>query len=91
MTTLRLQVAVFGCGSSQYPKFCAAAVSAAEHLERLGAEFAVDPSPATHAILTVLKAGESVFQILLLTKTVVHAYRVAQPLFHALFLRQNTV
>ena len=42
MTTLRLQVAVFGCGSSQYPKFCAAAVSAAEHLERLGAEFAVD-------------------------------------------------
>ena len=25
---------------------------------------AVDPSPATHAILTVLKAGESVFQTL---------------------------
>ena len=49
------------------------------------------PSPATHAILTDLKAGESVFQILLLTKTVVHAYGGAQPLFHALFWRQNTV
>ena len=43
------------------------------------------PSPATHAILTDLKAGESVFQIFLLTKTVFHAYRGAQPLFHALF------
>ena len=32
---------------------------------------AAAPSPATHAILTVLKAGESVFQTLLLTKTVV--------------------
>ena len=32
----------------------------------------VGPSPATHAILTVLKAGESVFQTLLLTKTIVH-------------------
>ena len=32
------------------------------------------PSPATHVILTVLKAGESVFQTLLLTKTVVHTY-----------------
>ena len=31
----------------------------------------VKPSPATHAILTDLKAGESVFQTLLLTKTVV--------------------
>ena len=49
------------------------------------------PSPATHAILTVLKAGESVFQTFLLTKTEVHAYRGAQPLFHALFLCQNTV
>ena len=28
----------------------------------------VEPSPATHAILTVLKAGESVFQIRLRTK-----------------------
>ena len=52
---------------------------------------AVIPSPATHAIFRLLKARESVFQTLLLTKTVVHAYRVAQPLFHALFLRQNTV
>ena len=34
---------------------------------------AVGPSPATHAILTALKAGESVFHTLLLTKTVVHA------------------
>ena len=51
----------------------------------------VPPSPATHAILTVLKAGESVFKTLLLTKTVVHVYRGAQPLFHALFWRQNTV
>ena len=30
------------------------------------------PSPATHAILAQLKAGESVIQTLLLTKTVVH-------------------
>ena len=49
------------------------------------------PSPATHAILTVLKAGESVIQTLLLTKTVVHVYKGAQPLFHALFWCQNTV
>ena len=35
----------------------------------------VMPSPATHAILMVLKARESAFQTLLLTKTVVHAYR----------------
>ena len=49
------------------------------------------PSPATHAILTVLEAGESVIQTLLLAKTVVHVYREAQPLFHALFWRQNTV
>ena len=47
-----------------------------------------EPSPATHAFLTALKAGESVFQTRLLTKTVVHAYREAQPVFHAL---QNTV
>ena len=39
----------------------------------------------------VLKAGESVFQTLLLTKTVVHAYRGAPPLFHALSVRQNNV
>ena len=51
----------------------------------------VAPSPATHAIFRLLKAGESVFQTVLLTKTLVHAYRVAQPLFHALFWRQNTV
>ena len=51
----------------------------------------VEPSPATHAILTVLKAGEGVFQTLSLTKTVVHVHRGAQPLFHALFWRQNTV
>ena len=51
----------------------------------------VYPSPATHAILTFLKAGERVFQTLLLTKTVVHAYRGGQPLFHALFWRQNAV
>ena len=49
------------------------------------------PSPATHAISTVLKAGERMFQTLLVTKTVVHAYRGAQPLFHALFCSQNTV
>ena len=48
------------------------------------------PSPATHAILTLLKAGESVIQTLVLTKTVVHVYR-AQPQFYALFWRQNTV
>ena len=52
---------------------------------------AVLPSPATHASLAQLKAGESVFQTLLLTKTVVHAYRGAKPLFHAMFWRQNTV
>ena len=34
--------------------------------------FTAFPSPATHAILTVLEAGESVFQTRLLTKTVVH-------------------
>ena len=51
----------------------------------------VAPSPATHAILTALKAGESVFQTLLLTKTVFHAYEGAQPLSHALFWCQNTV
>ena len=51
-----------------------------------------DPSPATHAILTVFEtAGERMFQRFLLTKTVVHAYRGAQPLFHALFWRQITV
>ena len=49
------------------------------------------PSPATHAILTVLKAGEHVIHTFLLTKTVVHVYRGAQPLSHALFWCQNTV
>ena len=45
----------------------------------------VQPSPATHAILTVRKAGESVFQPFLWTKTVFRALREAQPLLHALF------
>ena len=44
-----------------------------------------EPTPATLAISTLLKAGESVFQPLLWTKTVFHALRAAQPLFHALF------
>ena len=43
------------------------------------------PSPATHAIFTKLKAGESVLPTLLLTETVFHALRGAQPLFHAIF------
>ena len=43
------------------------------------------PSPATHAILRLLTAGEGVFQTLLLAKTVFHAPRGAQPLFPALF------
>ena len=51
----------------------------------------VAPSPATLAILPVLKAGEGVFQTRLPTKTVLHAYRGAQPLFHAVFWRQNTI
>ena len=45
----------------------------------------VKPRPATHAILTVLKAGESVFQMFLLTQTVFHALRGAQSLFETLF------
>ena len=45
----------------------------------------VNPSPATLAISTLLKAGECVFQPLLWTKTVFHALRGAKPLFHALF------
>ena len=48
----------------------------------------VRPSPATHTILAQLKAGESVNQTRLLTKTVVHVYRRAQPLSHALFWHQ---
>ena len=48
------------------------------------AEPFVGPSPATHAFLTALEAGGSVFQTLLLEKPVCHAYRGAQPLFHAL-------
>ena len=36
------------------------------------------PSPATHAILRPLKAGESVFQTVLLTKTVVHALQLIE-------------
>ena len=35
----------------------------------------VAPSPATHAILALLEAGESVFQMLSVTKTVFHAPR----------------
>ena len=46
---------------------------------------AVRPSPATVAISTLLKAGESVFQQFSWTKTVFHALIRAQPLFHALF------
>ena len=40
---------------------------------------------ASQAEVGPMKAGGSVFQPLLLTKTVFHAYRGAQPLFHALF------
>ena len=43
------------------------------------------PTPATLGMSTLLKAGESVFQPFLWTKTVFHALRGAQPLFHALF------
>ena len=50
------------------------------------AEDGVQPSPATHSILTLLEAGESRFQTLSMTKTVFHALRGAQPLFHVLFL-----
>ena len=46
---------------------------------------AVLPTPATHAISTFLKAGESLFQPRFWTKTVFHALRGAQPLFHAFF------
>ena len=35
---------------------------------------AVTPSPATHAIFRLLKAGESVFQTFLLTKTMFYTY-----------------
>ena len=42
-------------------------------------------SPASHAILTLLEAGESVGRTLLLTRTAFHALRGAEPLFHALF------
>ena len=59
-------------------------------LQELPAQLDVGPSPATHAILTVLKAGERVFQTFLLTKTAVHAYRGARLLYHALFWCQNT-
>ena len=45
----------------------------------------VQPTPATLAMSTVLKAGESAFQPLLWTKTAFHALRGAQPLLHALF------
>ena len=60
------------------------------HFDSVLAQHDRAPQPSDH-VLTVLKAGESVFQTRLLTKTVVHAYRGAQPLFHALFWRQNTV
>lgn len=45
----------------------------------------VGPSPATHAILTLLEAGESGIQPLLLMETVFHALRGAQPVLHAIF------
>ena len=45
----------------------------------------VEPSPATHAILTVLKGGRKRVEDVLLAKTVFDAFRGAQPLFHALF------
>ena len=50
-------------------------------------EECVAPTPATHAISTLLKAGESVFQPFLLTETVIHVLREA----HSLFWRRNTV
>ena len=46
---------------------------------------AVHPSPATHAILTLLEAGESVIQTLLVTKARFHALRGAEILFHLMF------
>ncbi len=52
---------------------------------------AATPTPTTHAILTQLWAGESVFQTHLLTKTVFHSLGGAQPLLHASFWRQSTV
>ena len=45
----------------------------------------VPPSPATHPILRLLKAGESVFHTFLLTITVLCALRGAKPLYLALF------
>ena len=48
-------------------------------------DLSVGPTLATLAISTLLKAGESVCQPLLWTKTVFHALRGAQPLFHAIF------
>ena len=45
----------------------------------------VAPSPATRAIFRLLKAGERVFQTLLLTKTVFRTPKGAQPLFQARF------
>ena len=65
-----------------------------DHLDEifnLSVSAAVQPTPATHAIFTKLKAGESVFPTFLLAKTVFYALRGAQPLFHALFWRRNTV
>ena len=48
-------------------------------------------SLATHVILPQLKAGKTVIQAFLLTKTVFHVLRRTQISFHALFWRQNTV
>ena len=52
------------------------------HGEGCVARWSVPPSPATHAILTALKAGEIVFHKLLLTKTVVHALCHIEELNH---------
>ena len=57
----------------------------AEELQRPVFGRNAKPSPATLAQSTVLKAGESVFQPLLCTKTVFHALRGAQRFFHAFF------
>ena len=47
------------------------------------------PTPATLAISTVLKAGETVAQSLSWTHTVFHALQGAQPLFHALLASKH--
>ena len=56
----------------------------------VGAELAVSPSPATRSTLTKLRAGESVCQTCLLTKTVFRFLGGAQLLCSCTFWRQNT-